>query len=97
MRKAEKFWGMNYEKAPEHPRAITEMGWLTLGKVQIGMSKTPQDDFIKVQNMALGVMAKYPDFLLGIQLATILEAAMGDIDTACALTDKMSKLVKRNQ
>jgi TolB-like protein len=94
MEKAEKLWGRNLEIEPENPHAITDMGWWTLGMVQMGLSNNPQEDMQKAYRMALGVIEKHPDHVMAIQLATMVEAGMGDIDKACGRIGKMVKLAR---
>ena len=94
MEKAEKLWGKNLEIEPENPHAITDMGWWTLGMVQMGLSNNPQEDMQKAYRMALGVIEKHPDHVMAIQLATMVAAGMGDIDKACGRIGKMVKLAR---
>ena len=94
MQKAEKLWSMNYKLDPENPYSITGIGWLLHGKVLMGMSNDPQGDLDKAHKLALGVLEKYPDHVIAMQLAATIEATIGEFDSACGRIEKMAKLAR---
>ena len=58
----------------------------------MGLSQNPQEDLEKAHKLATGVLEKHPDHVLSIQLASTMEAILGDFDAACSRLEKMIKL-----